>query len=190
MRLNDRTVTGTKPQLPAGKAELIFFDDDLAGFGLRVRKSGARSWVFQYWLRGKARRMTLGPWPKITASQARAMIPALAAKVALGSDPADAKIESRARKDDFGAIIERYLAAQAKRLRPRSFEEVERHLTVHAKPLHGVPVDELGRRDVADLLTGIASERGPVAANRVRSSICAALTWATRQGLAEQNVAA
>jgi integrase len=190
MRFTDRSISSTKPALPASKSEAIFFDDDAAGFGLRVRKSGARSWVFQYWLHGKAHRMTLGPWPKVTASQARAMVPALAAKVALGHDPAAAKNDARARKDSFGEIVGRYLAAQTKRLRPRSFEEVERHLTVHAKPLHGVPIEMLSRRDVAELLATISSERGPVAHNRVRASISAAFVWAIKAGLAETNVAA
>src|SRR5512139_1171385 len=121
MRLTERSISSTKPALPAGKDEYIFFDSDTPGFGLRVRKSGARSWVFQYWMHGKARRMTLGAWPKVTASQARDMVGPLAAKVALGHDPAADKIESRTRKDSVGDIIERYLAAQVKRLRPRSY---------------------------------------------------------------------
>jgi integrase len=67
---------------------------------------------------------------------------------------------------------------------------VERHLTLHAKPLHNVPIEKLSRRDVADLLTTISTERGPVAHNRVRASISAALAWAIKAGLAGANPAA
>ena len=43
MRLTDRTVTNTNPALLAGKNEAIIFDEDIPGFGLRLRKAGART---------------------------------------------------------------------------------------------------------------------------------------------------
>ena len=190
MKLNDRTVTEARPTLPAGKGEAIFFDDDVPGFGLRVRRAGSRTWVYQYWLGDRSRRMTLGKWPKLSAEQARDLVDVLAAKVALGQDPAQEKFESRTRKETFGEIASDYLAALATRLRPRSLEEVRRHLNNHATPLHGLPIAEMQRRDVAELLTAIAAGSGPVAANRVRSSISAMFHWAMKAGVAEANPAA
>jgi integrase len=190
MRLNDRTVTASSPILPRGKNETIFFDEDMPGFGLRLREGGSRTWVYQYWLGDRSRRVTLGKWPKLSAKQARELVDHLAAKVALGQDPAEAKFEDRARKTSFGDIAGLYLAAQATRLRPRSLVEVERHLNVHAKPLHGQPVDKLRREEVADLLTVLAANSGPVAANRVRASITAMLNWAMKAGKVEANPAA
>lgn len=190
MRLNERRITSTKPTLPAGKDEFIFFDDDIPGLGLRVRRSGSRSWCFQYWRDGRARRLTLGKWPRLNASKARELVSGLAAKVALGGDPAADKIEDRKRKESFGEIAELFLARQAKRLKPRSLVEVERHLNVNAKPLHSVAIDKLSRRDVAELLTTLAAEKGAVTANRARASISAMLSWAIKQGLAESNPAA
>jgi integrase len=190
MKLNDRTVTEARPTLPAGKSEAIFFDDDIAGFGLRLRRAGSRTWVYQYWLGDRSRRMTLGKWPKLSAKQARDLVDVLAAKVALGQDPAEEKIQNRTRKETFGEIAGDYLAAQATRLRPRSLEEVRRHLNNHATPLHGLPIAKMQRRDVAELLTAIAAGSGPVAANRVRSSISAMFHWAMKAGIAESNPAA
>jgi integrase len=190
MKLNDRTVTEARPTLPAGKSEAIFFDDDIAGFGLRLRRAGSRTWVYQYWLGDRSRRMTLGKWPKLSAKQARDLVDVLAAKVALGQDPAEEKIQNRTRKETFGEIAGDYLAAQATRLRPRSLEEVRRHLNDHATPLHGLPIAKMQRRDVAELLTAIAAGSGPVAANRVRSSISAMFHWAMKAGIAESNPAA
>jgi integrase len=190
MKLNDRTVTEGRPTLQAGKGEAIFFDDDVAGFGLRVRRAGSRTWVYQYWLGDRSRRMTLGKWPKLSAKGARDLVDVLAAKVALGQDPAQEKFESRTRKESFAEIAGDYLAALATRLRPRSLEEVRRHLNNHATPLHGLPVAKMQRRDVAELLTAIAAGSGPVAANRVRSSISAMFHWAMKAGIAEANPAA
>jgi hypothetical protein len=47
-------------ELQLGKSEAIFFDDDIPGFGLRVRAGGSRTFVFQYKLGAKHRRMALG----------------------------------------------------------------------------------------------------------------------------------
>jgi hypothetical protein len=34
--------------VPRGKSETIEFDDDVPGFGLRVRVGGSATWIFQY----------------------------------------------------------------------------------------------------------------------------------------------
>ena len=199
MKLNDRTVTGAKPAMPSGKKEFTFFDDDIAGLGLRLREKGSRTWIFQYWHGGRARRHTPGPYPKLSASAARELVNGvggLAARVADGRDPAAEKAaekEAAKRKrsvDTFATIAALFLAAQRKRLKPRSLEGVERNIHVHAKPLHALPLDEISQRDVADLLSDIAANSGPVSANRVRSSISAMLNWAMKAGRAEKNPAA
>ena len=35
-------------QLARGAKEAIFFDDDVPGFGIRLREGGSRTWIFQY----------------------------------------------------------------------------------------------------------------------------------------------
>ena len=111
--------------------------------------------------------------------------------MAVGQDPAGDKAAGRERTaDSIETIKTLYLAAQAKRLKPRSFAGVELHLEMHAKPLHALSVDKVTRRDVADLLTTLAQESGSVSANRVRSSISAMFNWAMKAGRAETNPAA
>jgi hypothetical protein len=46
MKLTDRTAAGLK--VPQGKIESIYFDDEVPGFGLRLRAGGSRRWIFQY----------------------------------------------------------------------------------------------------------------------------------------------
>src|SRR5262249_44350845 len=193
MKLNDRTVTGTFPALPPGKNDKIFFDQDVRGLGLRVRADGGRTWIFQYWFGGRARKVTLGRWPKLSANAAREMVKGvggLASKVGMGRDPAAEKDEARAVKLTFGEAAELYLAFKADSLRPRSLVEVRHHLNGHAKPLHGIPLKNLTRENVADLLRGITKASGPFASNRTRASIVALLTWATKEGKVDFNVAA
>jgi len=55
MKLTATTVKTA--EIERGKSEAIFFDDDVPGFGLRIREGGSRSFIFQYKLGDKHRRM-------------------------------------------------------------------------------------------------------------------------------------
>src|SRR5262245_26059908 len=97
-------------QLPEGKTDYTMFDDDLPGFGLRLRAGGSRVWVFQYGRGQQQRKMTLGRVSAIDAAMARKAAQTLYAKVKLGEDPGRAKIDARARAHEtFGHFLPRYL---------------------------------------------------------------------------------
>ncbi len=51
--------------LPAGKAQHYLHDDKLPGLALRMRATGARTWVYLFTKPGVrgTQRKTLGPWP-------------------------------------------------------------------------------------------------------------------------------
>src|SRR5262249_10589589 len=172
--------------LPAGKSEIIYFDDEVPGFGLRIREGGSRTFVFQYKLGKKQRRLALGG--AIDVVKTRETARDLQAKVRLGGDPAGDKAESRARVGEtFGAAIAPFLEHQKARLRPRSYPDVERHLLKHAKCLHGLPLAKTTKRDIASCITAVARNSGAVAANRVRSSLSSCFGWLMGQGLIEHN---
>jgi integrase len=175
--------------LPKGKAEAIYFDDDLPGFGLRLRSGGSRNWIIQYALGAKQRRMTLGSTEVLDSSKAHKTARDLLASVRLGRDPAAERTESRVRAsdDELGAIIDRFLARQETRLRPRSYTETKRYLKKHWKSLHGVHLTRINRATVAARLDAIADESGSVAADRARAALSAFFAWAIRQGLCEVN---
>jgi hypothetical protein len=50
MKLTKATISGLT--LPAGKQDAIFFDEELRGFGIRVRSGGKRVWVAQFQVHG------------------------------------------------------------------------------------------------------------------------------------------
>ena len=176
--------------LPAGSSEKTLFDDNLPAFGVRIRSSGRKFYVVQYRAADRTnRRVALGPVELLELPAARAMARELLAKVRLGHDPASERTARRRESSEtFGDVLPRYLSFKREELRSRPFEEVQRHLDMHCQPLHDLPI-ELDRRPVATLLGKIAERSGPVAANRVRSSLCAFLGWAQREGLAKGNEA-
>lgn len=186
MKLTQRTIDSLT--LPADRAEAIYFDDDIAGFGLRLRDGGSRTWVFQYKLGAKHRRLTLGRVSALPLAKARDTASDLYAMVRLGRDPAADRAEGRARAaETFEAALKPFLDRQRGKLRPRTYVEVERHLLVNCKPLHGLPLAKIELRTIAGRLTAIAQDNGPVTANRVRASLSAFYSWAMGQGLADKN---
>ena len=171
--------------------EKTFFDDDLPGFGVRVRSGGSQTFVVQYKFGRKHRRLNLGPVSALDLGKARATAKNLLAAVRLGRDPAGEKLEARAEAaETFGALLPRYLARQSAKLKPRSLVETKRHLLVRAKPLHPRPVRTIDRRAIAIRLSEVAESNGPSAANQLRASLSTYFTWLAREGLVEANVVA
>jgi len=139
MKLTQPVVNGLT--LPSGKTDAIFFDDDVHGFGLRLRAGGKRSWIFQYQIGTKQRRMSLGTMPALTLTVARKTAAELHARVKMAEDPAAAKRESQRRANDtVEAMLRLFLPEKKQTLRPSSYIALERHMLRYAKPLHGLGV--------------------------------------------------
>jgi integrase len=174
--------------VPAGKAEVIAWDDSIPGFGLRARAGGSRNWVFQYRQGRKQRRISVGAASAMTTEAARQRAAQLHAEVKLGRDPAGQKFEDRAHAHEtFEHALPLYLSHKNATLRPRSYIGVARHLKVHCAALHGLQLASISQRNVATLLAGLAISSGPTAANHVRTSLSGFFVWAMGEGLVGSN---
>ena len=85
--------------LPDGIDDKIYFDDDLRGFGLRLRRSGDRSYWVQYAIAGKTRKLRLGSFAELDIGKARSSAKDVLARVRLGGDPASEKNHARVRAE-------------------------------------------------------------------------------------------
>ncbi len=181
--------TAVKVALPPGKSEAIFFDDTLPGFGLRIRAGGKRTWIAQYRIGAKQRRLSLGSLEQIDADEARRRARNALSIVHLGPDPQADKAAARTQASlTLRAVVEQYLTRRARqRLKPRSYEEVERHLRKHWAPLGELPIQRIRRAEVAARLSAIAAENGPFAANRARAALSSLYTWAIGEGFADHS---
>jgi integrase len=174
--------------LPPNIDDKIFFDDELPGFGLRLRRSGDRSWWVQYGIAGRTRKMRLGSVAELDISKARSTAKTILAQVRLGGDPASEKSHARVRAGEtVGVLLKPFLLRQQTRLRPRSIKATEWHLLKLCRPLHGMPIAALTRRTIAARLAEIAAANGPAAANRVRGSLGAFCGWAVKEGFRDDN---
>ena len=175
-KITIRTVEGLKPGSRV-------YDTVVQGFGVRRQKDGA-----YYYLRfrrnGVQYMRSIGrhgsPWTPDTArSEAQKLL-----GIAVGGNDPFAKPLAT---ESFGHELTRYLERKRQGMKPRAFEEVERHLTNHAAPLHRLQLAEIDRRVIAQRLGEIETTRGPVARNRVRSSLSALFSWAVTEGLLDAN---
>ena len=178
-------------KIEAGKSEHIEFDDAMPGFGLRIRagdKAQHRTFIAQYKIGKKHRRITLGDVRKVTLENARAEAKRIFGKVANGHDPANEKAERRsAASHTLDATIARYLEAKTGQLKPRSMIEVKRHLEKEWQPLHKLAIASIGRANVAAVLDAVAKAKGGITTNRARAALSAMFRWAIGEGLCEHN---
>jgi hypothetical protein len=109
MQFTVKTTAGVKLD---GKTERIVFDEDIKGFGLRLREGGSRTWIYQYRIGSKQRRMVLGSAKSVPLGVARENAGRFEARVKLGGDPAmDKEAARRSADETFGVLVDQYMAA-------------------------------------------------------------------------------
>jgi integrase len=192
LKLNNRTVRGLS--LPAGENDRIAFDDDLAGFGFRMRRSPgggvSRTWVCQYRAHGRTRRITIASSEVLGADAARAEARRILGAVALGRDPQAERESARLKHvHTLKSMAEGYLEARQDDLRPASYRVTKLYLTGkdYFGPLHTTAIGDITRADVAARVSAIKRNSGMVTASRARSALSSLFAWAMGEGLAEAN---
>ena len=145
-RITKRLVEAAKPQ----DKDYIICDDDLAGFAVRILPSGRRSYIVQYRIGNRYRRMSLGAHGVLTPEKARRMAFKVLAAVKDGEDPAGER--SRARKAcTMKELAERFDQEHISvRLKPGTATEYRRNLRRFILPALGrLKVTDVTRADVA-----------------------------------------
>jgi integrase len=183
-KLTDLFVERVKPP-ESGRVE--YFDASFPGLALRVTVNGGKSWCAFYRFKGRLRRFTIGAYPAIKPAQARREAQAALERVREGGDPAE---EKRARRDmrtpetdTFGAVAGDYLERHVRaNNRQSTFNEAKRDLERDAlRKWHNRPIASITRRDVIDLVEGIAARGAGVQANRTLTRLRAIFDWAVEK---------
>jgi integrase len=189
MKLTDRAVAALVRS--ADKDDFVIWDDDLPGFGVRLRGNSKR-WLVQYRADGSVqRREILGDIRKVGLEAARKAARQRFAQIELGIDPGAAKKAARdaaaATRLTLDSVGERYLEAKQPTLRPGTYREAARYFAQHWTPLRNRPVAEITRAEIAAQLQDMIKRRGPMAAARARDALSAMFAWAIREGLCDTN---
>jgi integrase len=177
---------------PEGQDVAFTWDANQPGFGIIARPSGRRSWIAQYRIGRQSKRIALGDLSTVTLAEAREKAREILAMAKLGHDPQAAKMKARAALKVLEVIqggeatrgpFDGYLNFAKATMRPGSYENVERHLLKHAKPLHGQAMEQVQRAEIAALVRRVEKRSGPAAANKLRTALAAMWKWAMGSGL-------
>jgi integrase len=174
--------------LPPGKTDHIEWDDELPGFGVRLRGNSSR-WVVQYRAGTKQGRESLGDVRKVTLDAARKIARQRFAQVELGTDPV-AQRKAAAAALTLAKTMDRYLEAKQDVVRPATYKAAKRYFERAWKPLRERPLNAITRADVAARLQELIKLHGRTSAARARDYLSAMYGWAMREGLTESNPAA
>ena len=151
----------------------VLWDSELPAFGLRVAKSGSRSWIVYYRAGGGGRKalvkmMVLGKYPVLGAPEAREMAKDVLADVRRGLDPA-AELASKRREmtvaeaidfyEEEGCYIQRGIR-QGEPMKPMTKDYTLGRLRHHVVPLLGKRrVTELEEGDVRTFVTDVTNKK-------------------------------
>ncbi|MEI4262323.1 tyrosine-type recombinase/integrase [Roseovarius sp. D0-M9] len=176
-----KTVEAFKPHLDRREIP----DPALSGLYLVVQPSGAKSWALRYRYAGKPRKLTLGRWPIMGVASARAAASEAIEAVEHGNDPGASKKKAKAQRVEAQLserdLIKTLMGDYAKRhlVSLKSGAVVARELERHVVSQWGErDIHDITKRDVIDLLDGIADSGRVVTANRVRSYLGTFFNWA------------
>lgn len=170
------------------KRDIILWCVEPRGFGCRIRETGAASYIFQYRARGgrraPVRKLTIGKLATYTPEEARQVARRHAQAVAEGRDPQADKMASR-RTPTVRELFEAYLAAEERRLSPRTIANIRSHLRNQLAPLLGTPIDAIRKSDLANLHARLSAT--PYAANRAMATLSAAFSFAEARDMIPPN---
>jgi len=181
-RLTKRIVDNTRPT----GFEFTIWDNDLTGFGLRIRPSGAKSYIVVYRAgtgrTAPVRKVTLGSVGKLTPDEARGLAKKVLGSVAHGKDPAVDRAQAR-KGMTVKELVETFLVEHTDlKLKPttgKRYGHLLRHWVV--PEIGSAKADNLTRTAVAKLHAKMKDN--PVSANRMLGALSSMYGFAQRRGI-------
>jgi integrase len=185
-RLNDTTVRGLRMPQGQDRSE-VWFDEK--GLGIRLSKTGRKSWIYVYHYQERSRRITFGTYPTIGVADVRALHATAMHNLENGIDPGNAVQVLRAQTRSAPTVLElstEYMVRHASM--KKSGGEDQRMLNRDVLPYWGsLQAAKICRRDVTVLLDRIVERGALIAANRVLALIRKMFNFGIERSLIEGN---
>ncbi len=158
IKLTKRTVEDAAP----GDGPVYVFDKDLKGFGLKVSKSGIKTFVVEYrpgagGRRAPKRRLTIGRFGALTTEEARDLAKGVLSRVHGGEDPAKDKIAARAEMT-LGELCDLYFEEGCETKKASTIVTDKGRVERHIKPLLGKKrIGGITRADIEKFMRDVAA---------------------------------
>jgi len=157
MQKNRITITlNTIRQLKPGSRDRFIWDADARGLGVKVTPKGAKRWVFQYFLNGRDRRITLGDATSISPYDDREEARQLYAGVRLKSCPATKRSAARSALT-MAKLLDRFMDEHSRiENKPSTIRANEGLISTHLKPTFSrFKIDEVTPDHIKALRTSL-----------------------------------
>jgi integrase len=173
---------------PEGKRDMLVFDDEQRGLGVRVTASGGKTYLAQYNWHGQKRRIPLGSCSALSLAKARDAVRAIMGDVARGIDPAAERKKAKAHEAlTLSALLSDWQALHLASKRPKYAAEAVRALRNAFSRYLDLPAADLTRAAAVKALDAMAMRGSPAMAARTAAYGKAAYGWATRRGSLSSN---
>ncbi|MGH6774579.1 tyrosine-type recombinase/integrase [Brucella tritici] len=192
IKINQKTVKA----IMTPEKTTFYFDETLAGFGMKVAPTGTKSWIVEYRPGAGGRsvtkkRMRIGGM-ELSPDQARTAAEKVLASVSLGGNPAADRAGERAALS-VAEIADRFMRDHVRKKRKEnSVEGYEGAIEKHIKPAIGKKAAEkVTRADLTKLHNKVSEKQadgtgGPYAANKMLSVLSKMYNWAGDLGLIKE----
>jgi integrase len=173
---------------PPGKRDMLVFDDEQRGLGVRVTAGGGKTFVAQCTLHGQKRRIPLGSCGAVSLAKARDAVRAIMGDVAKGMDPAAERKKAKAHEAlTFAALLSDWQTLHLASKRPSYAAEAVRALRNAFTRHLSLPASNLTRPAVVRALDKLARDGHAAMAARTAAYGGAAYRWAIKRGALSEN---
>jgi integrase len=177
--------------LPTPSSELVYWDETLPGFGVKVTPAGRKVFIVLYRTAGagsRLRKYTIGPYGRVTLHVARNEAQRVLVARTEGRDPATEKREARRRlvTDRVDDLVDAFIKQHVSKR--RSAGEISRILKREIVGRWGSrSVHDVTRRDVIELVSEIVDRGAPVAANKTLQMAKTFFTWCVGKAIIDRS---
>jgi integrase len=188
MKLTQVRIDGLK--CSAGKRDMLVFDDEQRGLGVRVTASGGKTFLAQYTWHGEKRRIPLGSCGAVSLAKARDAVRIIMGEVARGVDPASERKNAAAQARQRAAhkmltldsLIEDWRSLHLVSKRPSYAAAAVRALRIAFSRYLDLPAANFDRALVVRTLDAMARQGKPAMAASTAAYGKAAYGWAVKRG--------
>jgi integrase len=138
-------------QIEPGARDMTYWDDELRGFGLRVWPTGRKVYIAMTRVKGRLRKVTIGPHGPTTAEKARVKAHQIISEAKAGNDPVK-ELDQTRKAPTMKELGERFLKEHvAVRCKPSTQGEYKRSVELFINPKLGTrKVSDIERKDIAE----------------------------------------
>ena len=180
MRFTDMQIKKLEPR------ETRYEINEGMGFIVRVTPNGTKTFVYVYQFQGKNRRLTLGAYPELKLTDARAKHAEARQLFMKGIDPAaiDQQVKEEARiAPTVAFLVTEYVERWAKPNK-RTWPEDVRMLNKDIVPRWGnSKAKDITRQDIVHMLDDLQDRGATITANRTLACVRKMFNWAVERGM-------